>query len=104
MPGKSTLVALDLAILLPASDVSLPAVEFVVTHHWPRPRRRGSHTVAGKFGACRSGLAKNCDHRPAPGAACASFVGRAPVLTASPKPTIPRPTSCRLAANAQAAK
>src|SRR4029453_5535755 len=104
MPDKSTPVARGLAFLWPASDVLPSAAEFVVTHHWPRPQRPDSHTAAGRFGACRLAPAKNCDHRSAPDAAYASFAGRAVVLTASPKPTIPRPASCRLAANARVAQ
>src|SRR6188472_1320717 len=104
MPGKSTPVARGLANPLPASNVLPGAAEFAVMHRWPRLQRRDSHTAVEKFGAYHSGPAKNCGHRSEPDAACASFVGRAGVSTVSPKRTILRPASCRLAANARAAQ
>src|ERR1051326_874933 len=86
------------------SDVSPNAAKFAVKRHSPRPQRRGLHTAAGKFAACRSGPAKNCDRRSAPGGVCASFVGRGAVLIVSPKSTALRPVSCPLAANSRAAQ
>src|SRR6266436_2918063 len=104
MPDKSVLAVRDLADLLPASNVSLPAAEFAAARRSPRQLRPSLCRAEEKFAETRLAPARNFGRRSMLDAARGSSVGRAAASTVFPESTIPRRASFPLAANGRAAR
>src|SRR5205807_6903016 len=103
MPDKSTPVARDLAVLLPAPNASPAAAEFAASPRSPRPQPPDLHRVAEKFAAVRRAAAKNRRQRSGPHAAYPSFAARPGASNAILKSTALRLAASPLATNRRVA-